>query len=497
MAETFDVTMTITPGGYSSTKTVTNLQPASSVNLLFDNWTPAVGTYSVEVCTQLGTDPNSANNCASTSVDVQSNVTPAFGYNAYDQTSTYPLGTVAFLCQTPGTMTVTGGVVTDFMCAGTFDTWTQTWYGYQYPGNAFWRINPISGDLESIGSSSAPMRGLAYDPTTTADGQLFAVDIDILYSVDETTGATTMIGASGLSCDYIALACSPAGQLYGFDMTSNSLISINKSTGAGTLVGAFGFDVTFAQGADYDYDNNILYWGAWDSGLSQGRFYIVDPSTAGLTQIGFNGTSPGLELDAMGVFSSSPVPVELTSFTADVTETNVTLKWSTATETNNQGFEVQRSKSGSEFETVGFVNGNGTTTEMQYYSYTDAGLVAGTYNYRLKQVDYDGSFEYFDAIVVEVGVPDVFALNQNYPNPFNPSTRIDFSLASDSKVTLKIYDLLGQEVATLLNSNLVAGVHYVNFDAAGVNSGVYFYRIEATGVNGNNFVDVKKMILTK
>jgi V8-like Glu-specific endopeptidase len=190
-------------------------------------------------------------------------------------------------------------------------------------------------------------------------------------------------------------------------------------------------------------------------------------------------------------------PVELTSFTADVNEANVTLSWSTATETNNQGFEVQRSKSEGEFETVTFVNGNGTTTEMQYYSYTDAGLREGVYNYRLKQVNFDGSYEYTNVILAEVVVPDVYLLEQNYPNPFNPGTKIKFMLAADSKVSLKVFDVLGQEVMVLINSNLVAGGHEVNFDASGLNSGVYFYKIEATGVDGSNFVDVKKMILTK
>ena len=192
-----------------------------------------------------------------------------------------------------------------------------------------------------------------------------------------------------------------------------------------------------------------------------------------------------------------PVPVELTSFTASVNENNVTLNWTTATETNNLGFEIQRN-SGNDFQVVGFVNGNGTTTETQVYSYTDA-VTTGAYTYRLKQVDYNGTFSYSEAIHVEVDitVPDVFALDQNYPNPFNPSTKINFSLAVDSKVSLKVFDVLGQEVANLINSSLVAGSHNVDFNAASLNSGVYFYRIDATGIDGTNFTNVKKMILTK
>ncbi|NWF91253.1 MAG: T9SS type A sorting domain-containing protein, partial [Ignavibacteriaceae bacterium] len=113
------------------------------------------------------------------------------------------------------------------------------------------------------------------------------------------------------------------------------------------------------------------------------------------------------------------------------------------------------------------------------------------------QVDFDGTFEYSNIIEVDVPAPAVFALDQNYPNPFNPSTKIAFRLAVDSKVSLKVFDVLGQEVATLVNTNMSAGGHSVDFDASLLNSGVYLYRIEAVGNDGTNFVDIKKMILTK
>jgi len=190
------------------------------------------------------------------------------------------------------------------------------------------------------------------------------------------------------------------------------------------------------------------------------------------------------------------LPVELISFTARFVEGVLELNWMTTTETNNQGFEIQ-SSTGGEFETIAFVEGHGTTTEPQAYSFTDTNLSEGKYSYRLKQVDFDGSFTYSQVIEVEVEGPKVFALSQNYPNPFNPSTMIAFKLAVDSKVSLKVFDVLGQEVASLLNGNLAAGSHQVNFDASSLNSGVYMYRIEASGIDGTNFVDVKKMILTK
>ena len=190
------------------------------------------------------------------------------------------------------------------------------------------------------------------------------------------------------------------------------------------------------------------------------------------------------------------VPVELTSFTANANYGEVNLHWITATETNNQGFEVQRSNGG-EFEKIAFIEGAGTTTESQIYTYSDKTVEVGTYSYRLKQVDFSGTFEYSDVVEVDVPAPVEFALDQNYPNPFNPSTKIAFRLAVDSKVTLKVFDILGQEVATLLNTNFVAGGHSVTFDASALNSGVYLYRLESTGVDGSNNIAVKKMILTK
>jgi hypothetical protein len=190
------------------------------------------------------------------------------------------------------------------------------------------------------------------------------------------------------------------------------------------------------------------------------------------------------------------VPVELTSFTAIADYGVVELSWITATETNNQGFEVQRS-AGGEFEAIAFVEGHGTTTEVQAYSYSDRSVSVGSYSYRLKQVDFDGTTSYSNLVEVDVPTPAIFVLDQNYPNPFNPSTKIAFRLAVDSKVSLKVFDVLGQEVASLVNTNLAVGAHSIDFDASSLNSGVYLYRIEATGIDGTNFVDVKKMILTK
>ncbi|MBK7632244.1 MAG: T9SS type A sorting domain-containing protein [Ignavibacteriales bacterium] len=195
-------------------------------------------------------------------------------------------------------------------------------------------------------------------------------------------------------------------------------------------------------------------------------------------------------------FWSGIVPVELTSFTATVNNNDVQLIWKTATESNNSGFQIER-KSISEYESIGFVAGSGTTTEPMIYSFSDVNLNPGTYYYRLKQIDYDGTFEYSDLVEIDIITPDIYLLHQNYPNPFNPNTEIMFSLASDANVILKIFDVLGQEVMTLINKYISAGVHTYDFRATGFNSGIYFYRIEANGNDGTNFIDIKKMILLK
>ncbi len=243
--------------------------------------------------------------------------------------------------------------------------------------------------------------------------------------------------------------------------------------------------------AQYWYNGTMIYQWQWTLGAS---------GTAISLQLGGNDFFGAAATDEMYVddyvMGYYPVPVELTSFTANANNGNVVLNWQTASETNNQGFEVQRN-SGQGFNTVGFVQGNGTSTQIHNYSFVDRSLAPGSYTYRLKQVDFNGTTEFSSEVSVSVEVPKVYSLEQNFPNPFNPATQINFSLAADSKVTLKIFNILGQEVKTLLNGNMPAGGHSISFNASNLPSGVYIYRIEANGANGRNFTAVKKMVLTK
>ena len=202
------------------------------------------------------------------------------------------------------------------------------------------------------------------------------------------------------------------------------------------------------------------------------------------------------------------VPVELISFTASREEQDILLHWSTATELNNQGFEIQRSNDNKTFNRIGFIEGKGTTTETQEYSFRDNTLTAeGKYFYRLKQIDHDGTYNYSEMIEIDYNyLPTNFSLFQNYPNPFNPSTKIKFTVPAGTQrtvsVQLKVYDVLGNEVATLLNEEKPAGIYEIEFSAIGgstsggnaytITSGIYFYKLTA-----GNFAETKKMILIK
>jgi len=203
------------------------------------------------------------------------------------------------------------------------------------------------------------------------------------------------------------------------------------------------------------------------------------------------------------------LPAELNSFTGLFLNSSVQLNWITATETNNSGFEILRgiypassgTQNDNEWETIGFVPGFGTTTESKSYSFTDENVISGFYKYRLKQIDFDGSFQYSSEIEVEVDfTPKEFVLYQNYPNPFNPSTTIKFTvpsvIASGAKqsqlVTLKVYDILGNEIATLVNEEKQPGVYEVEFDGSLLASGMYVYKLQA-----GTFIQTKKMILLK
>ena len=219
------------------------------------------------------------------------------------------------------------------------------------------------------------------------------------------------------------------------------------------------------------------------TGATLNSVYFTDANNGWV--VGENGT-------ILHTSNGGVVPVELTSFTAEALDQKVILRWTTATELNNNGFEIQRKVAESDFATVGFVRGEGTTTNHKDYSYIDKDLVDGKYFYRLKQVDYNGAYEYSDVIEVDVRSLNEYALEQNFPNPYNSFTTIGYVLREKNNAKMILLNAIGEEMAILVNEEQEKGFHKVEFNASTLASGVYFYRLQA-----GDFVQTRKMILLK
>ena len=204
-----------------------------------------------------------------------------------------------------------------------------------------------------------------------------------------------------------------------------------------------------------------------------------------------------------------PTPVELSSFTASIERNDVTLMWTTASELNNSGFDVERTVySGlggqviNDWKIIGNVKGIGSSSEPSNYIFKDQDLSTGKYKYRLKQTDFNGNFTYYYLSGdIVVGIPKTFRMSQNYPNPFNPMTRIDYDLPFEGKVRIILYDILGRELYNIVNETKQAGFHSVNFNsssvAGGLSSGAYFYKISAKDFTEKEFTDTKMMMVIK
>jgi photosystem II stability/assembly factor-like uncharacterized protein len=201
-------------------------------------------------------------------------------------------------------------------------------------------------------------------------------------------------------------------------------------------------------------------------------------------------------------FIDFAIPVELVSLTAETGSSSVTLNWATATETNNQGFEIERKLKNQEWATIGFVEGKGTTTEQQLYKYIDDYSLLpyeGTVLYRLKQIDYNGTFDYSEQLAINVKlIPNEIFISQNYPNPFNPSTTIEYSLPDESNVRILIYNSIGEVIEELISGVHNAGNHQVVWNAEKYPSGIYFYSFEV-GENDGNMThrEMKKIVFMK
>ena len=255
----------------------------------------------------------------------------------------------------------------------------------------------------------------------------------------------------------------------------------------GNRYGRFGFTVS-KDDIPYTDDANTILLFHFDNNTE----FPPSNSSSKVFTITNHGVdaSDYFDFDDPSFAETLPLPVEITKFEAVSNGDNVVLEWATATEVNNYGFEVERAVADN-FETIGFVEGAGNSNSPKSYSFVDA-AVSGEVSYRLKQIDTDGSFEYSDVVTVKANGLAKTELFQNHPNPFNPTTQISFSLSEMTNVKITVYNMLGQEVAELVNTEMASGVHSVKFDGSNLTSGFYIYRIETP-----NYSKTMKMLLVK
>lgn len=225
------------------------------------------------------------------------------------------------------------------------------------------------------------------------------------------------------------------------------------------------------------------------------NFYNTDDDGVwnGISTINPNGGTTAISFTGNEV----PLPVSMKSFSSRVVKNTVYLNWVTSMEMNNSGFDVERSSDNNIWSKIGFVQGNNSSNQEHSYSFTDYYLATGIYFYRLKQIDYNGNFQLHKLTnTVAIGKPSDFSLSQNYPNPSNPGSNISFSLPVNGLVSLKIYDVTGREVKTLIDGFKEAGFYSEYFDGSSLASGVYFYRLILTA-DGDKFSETKKIVLKK
>jgi hypothetical protein len=366
-------------------------------------------------------------------------------------------------------------------------------------GQGYWVRSSQSGTLHLNNLLNAP----------TSDMQTAMALLEANFTVTDGAGGTTLLiaGIDSLATDgldpllgeFEIPPLPPAGVFDArFNLPSSTISSLTEIR-QGTFAGGFNrihemqYQVGAGAGIVINYD-----FGSYAPDQVKGRLQdivtgtLIDTTVSGMGSYTVPNPSVFNKLKLTMIYGTS-IPVELTSFSASSIDKDVNLQWTTATETNNSGFSIERKiKNENSWSTVSFVDGRGTTTDVTDYSYTDKNVPAGIYNYRLKQIDFDGSYEYSNIIEVEVSLPKTYSLGNCYPNPFNPSTIISYEVPKQSNVLLKVYDILGNEVATLVNEEKSEGSYQIIFDASALSNGVYFYRLQS-----GNFVETKKMILVK
>ena len=351
----------------------------------------------------------------------------------------------------------------------------------------------VTGD---VGGASFTGGGTVIGTTYTAGAVVTDALTDLAAAITDASGRTadatvgTELGGTTLGRGVYVSAAGTFG-ITGTLTLSGTASDVFIFKMASTLTTAAGSRVTFTGGAQWIN----VFWQVGSDATIDGDFKGNILASTSITQaVGDTIDGRALARDgAVTLNGNAAMPVQLTAFIAAANRMNAVLHWSTATEVNNFGFEIERRQT-ARWEKVGFVTGAGTSSSPRDYSYTDNNLSPGRYAYRIKQVDNNGTSSYYGSAEVEIGLAaKKFELGSNYPNPFNPATTMEFTLGDDGPTLLRVYNMLGQTVMTLFNGDAQAGrLYQVKFDASKLPSGLYFATLES----GNQRV-MQKLVLIK
>lgn len=403
--------------------------------------------------------------------------------------------------------------------------------------NEVYGINTLRAYSGTVDNNFISLAGNGYSTVTGIffKGELFSSDYIFYYNTIYIYG--NCINSAGSSCFYRIYTLADDIDYNNWYLKNNIFINkrVNTGTGDGIHLAISVNDPYYSAGFDYnDYyvDTSNNYLGMWGNTFAAGinewkalsgrdeHSISREVNFISDTDLHLTGSSLGDTLliaeplneinydidseprDPLYPYKGADenpeygLPVELVSFTASATESGIRLEWKTGSEINNRGFEIERKESPGikelQWTRIGFVNGSGTTSWEHIYTFTDRNVSPGKYMYRLKQINSDGSFRYSKEVEADAAGPAQFRLDQNHPNPFNPATTIYYQMPEKGFVTLKVYDILGNEVATLVKEKKDAGRYPVTFDGSRLASGVYIYQLRV-----NDYVSSKKMLLLK
>ena len=488
------VTRTISPGGYSSSSNVSPLGIGASAVLTFSPFTFTAGQlYSIHDSAVATGDVVLTNNVANTTFTayIAHNIClvrtdQASVDSIYAQMTTLGIqGDVDTLTFLPGNGF--GAWKTLIAPFGSGQTWSAT---FRAQMKAFLDASTTGNNKKSLmifgndlGYSNDPVRNTSALP---ADTVFYRQYLRAKYMADSwlTADPTANAKIKGLSAPFNAIVADSVVDPYPDYVTpvnggSAAFVPMNEDgTGDSACAVYYGSALT---------NYNMFYGTNVFSGYRTKSNGTLDNPT----------TIFGV-IQAFVILNGGVLPVELASFNSTINNRNVTLNWATTHEQNNAGFDIERKlNTANDWSKVGNVAGAGNSNSGRTYTFSDNNVNSGKYNYRLKQMDFNGNFTYYNlSNEVIIGVPTKYDLSQNYPNPFNPSTKINYDLPFDSKVSIKLFDISGREVANIVNTVQTAGSYTATFNASSLSSGVYFYQINAVG-GTQNFVKTMKMMLVK